>query len=167
MSIVSVFMPNMSGTSGLILYLRKSSDYSLINAGGDPLVEFSSSGWFTADVEEVWTEQLSATVVDGDGLVPYGGWLGVGSTTVSDISSAQINAEILDVLNSDSFAELSSPPSASSTLVEKLTWIFMWAKNKSVQSRTDRKLYADDGTTVVSTESMSESPTVFTKNKAS
>lgn len=167
MATVSIFMPNMSGATGLTLYLRKSSDYSLINAGGDALTESGSTGWFVATVAESWAEQLSATVIDGDGLIPYGGWLGVGATVVSDISSAQINAEVLDVLSTDTFGELSSPPVASSTLAAKLTWLFMWAKNKATETATQRKLYADDNTTVVSTETVGDDGTTFTKAKAS
>jgi hypothetical protein len=167
MPTVSVFMPNMSGATGLSLYLRKTSDYSLINAGGDPLTEASSSGWFTANVDETWTEQLSATVVDGDGLIPFGGWLGVGSTIVSDISSAQINAEVLDVLSVDTFSELNAPPAATSSLKDKLIYLFMWAKNKATETSTQRKLFADNGTTVVSTETVGDDGTTFTKGKAS
>jgi hypothetical protein len=167
MATISIFIPNLSGTTGLSIYLRKSSDYSLINEGGDSLTESGTTGWFTCTVSESWTEQLSVTVIDGDGLITYGGWLGVGATIVSDMNSAQINAEVLDVLQTDTFAELASPPAATSSLKDKLTWLFMWAKNKSVQSRTDRKLYADDSTTVVSTETMSDASAAFTKNKAS
>ncbi len=167
MATVSIFMPNMSGVTGLSLYLRKTSDYSLINAGGDALSESGSTGWFTATVSEPWTEQLSATVVDGDGLIPYGGWLGVGATIVSDISSAQINAEVLDVLSTDTFGELSAPPAATSSLKDKITWLLMWARNKATETSTQRKLYADDNTTVVSTETVSDDGTTFTKTKAS
>lgn len=87
MATVSMFLPNLSGTTGLTLYLRKSSDYSLVNAGGDALTESATSGWFTATVAEAWTETLSATVIDGDGLVPAAGWLGVGSLIVSDVAA--------------------------------------------------------------------------------
>lgn len=85
MATVSMFLPSLSGTTGLVLWLRKTSDYSVVNTGGDALTESSTSGWFTATVAETWTEQLSATVIDGDGLVPAAGWLGVGSLIVSDV----------------------------------------------------------------------------------
>ncbi len=160
-------MPNMSGTVGLTLYLRKSSDYSLVNTGGDALSESGSTGWFTATVAETWTEQLSVTVIDSGGLIPYGGWLGVGATTVSDISSAQINAEVLDVLSTDTFAELASPPAATSSLKDKLVWLFMWARNKATATSSQRKLYADDTTTVVSTETVGDDGVTFTKGEAS
>ena len=98
MTTVSMFMPNLSGTTGLTLFLRKSSDYSLVNGAGNALTESSTSGWFTATVAEAWTETLSATVVDGDGLVPAAGWLGVGATVVSDVK-AELDSEVTDQLD--------------------------------------------------------------------
>jgi len=80
---------------------------------------------------------------------------------------ADINAQMLDVLSVDTFAELSSPPAATSSLKDKLTWMFMWFRNKSTETATERKLFADDTTTVISTEAVSDNGTTFTKNEAS
>jgi len=82
MATVSIFMPELSLTTGNVLWLRKSSDYSVVNTGGDALTESGTSGWFTATVTETWTEQLSVTVVDTNSLIPRTGWLPVGGTTV-------------------------------------------------------------------------------------
>lgn len=84
MATVSIFLPSMSGTAGNTLWLRKSSDYSLVNTGGDALTESGTSGWFTATVEEAWTETLSATVLDTNSLASGYGWLAVGATQISD-----------------------------------------------------------------------------------
>jgi len=80
---------------------------------------------------------------------------------------ADINAQMLDVLSVDTFAELSSPPAATSSLKDKLTWMFQWFRNKSTETATERKLFADDTTTVISTEAVSDDGTTFTKNEAS
>lgn len=84
MATVSIFMPEMSLTTGNVLWLRKSSDYSVVNTGGDALTESGTSGWFTATVTETWAEQLSVTVVDTSSLIPRTGWLPVGGTTVAE-----------------------------------------------------------------------------------
>lgn len=86
---------------------------------------------------------------------------------LNNLSAAQVNAELLDVLSVDTFGELSAPPAATSSLKDKLTWLFMWAKNKATETSTQRKLYADNSTTVVSTETVSDDGTTFTKTKAS
>ena len=187
MATVSIFMPEMRGTTGNMLWLRKSSDYSVVNAGGDALTESGTSGWFTATVAETWTEQLSVTVVDTDGLIPRAGWLPVGGTTVVEGSAvldpatrvkldatqpdyapatpAQVNAQVLDVLSVDTFAELSAPPAATSSLKDKITWLFMYARNKVTQTAIARTLYRDDTTTVAGTSTTSDDGTTFTKGE--
>jgi hypothetical protein len=87
--------------------------------------------------------------------------------TVNLVTAAQVNAQVLDVLSVDTFGELSSPPAATSSLKDKLGWLFMWARNRSTQSATQRKLYADDATTIVSTETVGDDGTTFTKGEAS
>jgi ribose transport system permease protein len=67
----------------------------------------------------------------------------------------------------ETFAELSAPPAANSSLKDKITWVFQWLKNKSTQTATQRRLYADDGTTVISTETVSDDGTTYTKGEQS
>lgn len=95
MTTVSMFLPSMSGTSGNTLWLFKSSDYSLVNASGDALTESGTSGWFTADVAEAWTETLAATVLDTNSLASGYGWLAVGETQVKDTQPAVLDSAAL------------------------------------------------------------------------
>ena len=78
---------------------------------------------------------------------------------------AQVNAEVVDVLSVDTFAELSAPPAATSSLKDKLTWLFMYARNKVTQTATTRTLYRDDTTTVAGTSGTSDNGTTFTKGE--
>lgn len=86
--------------------------------------------------------------------------------TVNLVTTAQVNAQVLDVLSVDTFAELASPPAATSSLKDKLVWLFMWARNKATATATERKLYADDTTTIVSTETITDDGTTFTKGES-
>ena len=86
--------------------------------------------------------------------------------TVNLVTVAQVNAQVLDVLSVDTFGELGSPPAATSSLKDKLVWLFMWARNKSTATATERKLYADDVTTIVSTETITDNGTTFTKGES-
>jgi hypothetical protein len=85
--------------------------------------------------------------------------------SLNNLSAAQVNAEVLDVLNVDTFAELAAPPAATSTLKDKITWLFMWARNRSTQTATQRKLYADNATSVVGTETVSDDGTTYDKGE--
>ena len=115
----------------------------------------------------IWGGQTSGDAValssNGTGSVFYP----VDLSGLNDISASDVNAEVLDVLSTDTFPELAAPPAATSSLKDKLTWLFMWARNKATESATQRKLFADDTTTVVSTESVGDSAGVFTKGEAS
>jgi hypothetical protein len=86
--------------------------------------------------------------------------------TVNLVTAAQVNAQVLDVLSVDTFGELSAPPAATSSLKDKLVWLFMWARNKATATATERKLYADDVTTIVSTETITDDGTTFTKGES-
>ena len=85
MTTVSIHMPENTGLTGFTLYLRKTSDGTLVNTGGDALTESpASSGRFTATVAEAWTETLAAVVLDSNSLAVRDGWLAVGETIVKD-----------------------------------------------------------------------------------
>lgn len=85
MTTVSIHMPENTGLTGFTLFLRKTSDGTLLNAGGDALTESpASSGRFTATVAEAWTETLAAVVLDGNNLAVRDGWLASGETIVRD-----------------------------------------------------------------------------------
>ena len=115
----------------------------------------------------IWGGQTSGDAValssNGTGSVFYP----VDLSGLNDLSAAEVNAEVLDVMNVDTFAELAAPPAATSSLRAKITWLFMWARNKSTQTSTERKLFADDTTTIVGTETVGDSAGVFTKGEAS
>jgi hypothetical protein len=85
--------------------------------------------------------------------------------TVNLVTTAQVNAEVLDVLSVDTFAELTAPPAASSSLKDKITWLFMYARNKVTQTAIARTLYRDDTTTVAGTSTTSDNGTTFTKGE--
>jgi hypothetical protein len=85
--------------------------------------------------------------------------------TVNLVTTAQVNAQVLDVLSVDTFAELTAPPAATSSLKDKITWLFMYARNKVTQTATTRTLYRDDTTTVAGTSATSDNGTTFTKGE--
>ena len=85
MPTVSIHMPEQSGQTGLTLFLRKTSDGTLLNAGGDGLTEDpESSGRFVATVAETHAEIVAASVTNAGSLTVRDGWLAVGGTIVVD-----------------------------------------------------------------------------------
>lgn len=80
-------------------------------------------------------------------------------------SLAAVNAQVVDALSVDTYAELSAPPAATSSLKDKITWLFMYARNKVTQTALARTLYRDDTTTVAGTSATSDNGTTFTKGE--
>lgn len=80
-------------------------------------------------------------------------------------AKADVNSEVLDVLNVDTFAEPTSAPAATSSLREKIGWIFKVLRNKMTQNATTQSLYADNGTTVDSTSTVADDGTTLTRGE--
>jgi hypothetical protein len=82
---------------------------------------------------------------------------------LNDLSSAEVNAEVVDALSVDTYAESTSVPSAVSSIAAKLTYIYDSVANKSTQTSTTRLLRnrADAGT--ISTATVSDDGTTFVK----
>lgn len=76
---------------------------------------------------------------------------------------ADVNAEVVDALNVDTYAELSSLPGASPTLKQILMFLYMIARNKVTTTSSQRKVYLDDGSTVLGTWGVSDDGSTFTQ----
>ena len=87
--------------------------------------------------------------------------------SLNDLSAAQVNSEVLDVLTTDTFAEPSSVPLATSSLKDKIGWLFMLARNKLTQTSTTAAVRDDGDTTDVATSSVSDNGTTFTRGEYS
>ena len=70
-------------------------------------------------------------------------------------AKADVNAEVLDCLRTDVLSELAAVPAANAAIADKINWLFMLARNRVTQSATTQTVYADDGTTSVSTSAVS------------
>jgi hypothetical protein len=120
----------------------------------------------------VWGGQSSGDAValssNGSGSVFYPVDLSGVTTQISglnDISASDVKGQVVDALSDDTYAELTAPPAATSSLKDKITWLFMYARNKVTQTATQRKVYRDDTTTVAGTSTTSDNGTTFTKGE--
>lgn len=86
---------------------------------------------------------------------------------LNNISAADVNAQMLDVLNVDTFAELSSVPAATSTLVDKISWIFALHRNKITQTATLQSVRNDADSGNIATSVTSGDGTTTTKGEYS
>jgi len=81
-------------------------------------------------------------------------------------AKADVNAEVLDVLNVDTFAEPGQEaPAATNTLVKKIGYLFKFLRNKVTQTSTTMSVYADDATTVDQKSTVSDDGTTYTRGE--
>lgn len=79
---------------------------------------------------------------------------------------AQVNAEVLDVLNVDTFAEPGQEaPPATTTLVKKIGYLYKLLRNKITQDATTLKIFADDAVTVDQKATVSDDGTTYTRGE--
>lgn len=103
-------------------------------------------------------DSINQRIVAIDDIIPAG--------TISSLTAAQVNAEVLDVLNVDTFAEPGQEdPPATTTIVKKLGYIYKFLRNKVVQSSATSELYNDAGTIVDQKSVTSDTGLVYTRGK--
>jgi len=86
-------------------------------------------------------------------------------TGLNDISAAQVNAEVLDVLNVDTFAEPASIPAATSSLIDKISWLFTLNRNKLTQTSTTLTVRNDADGADIAASTVSDDGTTFTRGE--
>jgi len=86
---------------------------------------------------------------------------------LNDISAADVNAQVLDVMNTDTFAEISSIPAANAPLAQKIGLLFALARNKTTQTSTTFTLRNDADGANIGTSSVSDDGTTATKGEIS
>lgn len=70
-------------------------------------------------------------------------------TALNNLSAAAVNAEVVDALATDTYAEPGQgAPAATATLAAKLNYLYKWTRNKRDNDGTQNSYYADDGSTI-------------------
>lgn len=84
----------------------------------------------------------------------------------SRATPAQVNTEVLDVLNVDTFAEPGQEaPPATTTLVKKIGYLYKAFRNRITQTATTLSLYGDDAATVDQKSTVSDNGTTYDRGE--
>ena len=83
---------------------------------------------------------------------------------LNDLSAAEVNAEVVDVLKTDTIAELSGVPSATPTFEDALMFLYMALRNRRDTTATADEIHNDAGT-AIATSTLSDDATTFTKGE--
>ena len=85
---------------------------------------------------------------------------------LNNLSASQVNAEVVDALNVDTYAEPGQgAPAATVSLAAKIGYLYKAWRNKKTQTAVTRSLYNDAGDTVDQKATDSDDGTTFTKGE--
>jgi hypothetical protein len=85
---------------------------------------------------------------------------------LNNISAADVNAQVVDALNVDTYAEPGQEaPAATNTLAKKISYLFKALRNKITQTSTTTSIYNDAGDTVDQKATVTDDATTFTRGK--
>jgi hypothetical protein len=81
----------------------------------------------------------------------------------STVTTAQVNAEVVDALATDTYAEPAAVPAATASLSAKIGWLQALARNKVTQTATTQTLRNDADSGDVATAAVSDDTVTFTR----
>lgn len=85
---------------------------------------------------------------------------------LNDLDGAAVNAEVVDALNVDTYAEPGqAAPAATASIVAKLGYLYKMWRNKKMQDATTFELYNDAGAVVDQKATISDDGTDYTHGK--
>jgi hypothetical protein len=85
---------------------------------------------------------------------------------LNNLSAAQVNAEVVDALATDTYAEPGQgAPAATTSLAAKINYLYKAFRNKVTQTSTTYSLFADDASTVDQKATVSDDGTTFTRGE--
>lgn len=87
------------------------------------------------------------------------------AASYSTVTTSQVNAEVVDALATDTYAEPGSVPAATATLAAKIGWLFALARNKLTQTATTQTLRNDADSGNIATSTHSDDLTTHTRGE--
>jgi hypothetical protein len=101
------------------------------------------------------------TAPDNAGITSNGSAI----ASLNDISAAQVNTEVVDVLFTDVTTEPTSVPASTASLATKISWVYTLGRNKLTQTATTQTLRNDADSLTIATSTVSDDTTTFTRGE--
>lgn len=163
------YVVTLSGANHNITDVRVANQVSVVtqNSAGLIVVDTPAAETAADIADAVWDELKAGHVVGGSfGEEIQAHALSTEISALQDISTADVNTEVVDVLRTDTQTELSSVPAASPSLHQMIQFLYMVARNEMTHDGTTRTLKTDSGGTL-GTATDSEAGGTTTKGKLS
>ncbi len=123
--------------------------------------KYDESTAFPIKSADTGATQIARVGADGDTLETLSDQIDGTST----LTAAQVNAEVVDVLWTDTTTEPTSVPAATAATGDKIDWLFTLSRNKVTQTSTVQTLRNDADGANIATASVSDDGTTFTRGE--
>ncbi len=125
-----------------------------------PTAGVPAAGSIDADLDTILTDLTSVLTDLNDGST---GLPAIKTSVDSKPSAAEVNAELVDVLEVDTHIEPTSVVGAAASIKDALMWLKIISKNKMLQTETTTTLRNTADTLDISTSLVSDDDTTFTR----
>ena len=154
-------LPDNGALTTLITHLTdiKGGTFSGATDSLEAIRDRGDAAWSTATG---FATEAKQDIIDGavDQII-----LDIGA--LNNISAAQVNAEVVDALSVDTYAESSGVPAATASLAAKIQWLATLARNKVTQTSTTLTLRNDADSGTISSATVSDDATTYTRGEFS
>jgi len=116
------------------------------------------------DAAAIATDAIDADAVAANAVTEIQAGLATAAavTALNNLSAAQVNAEVVDALNVDTYVEPAQGiPGATISLAQKIGFLYKNWRNRKAQTATQFSLYNDDAATVDHKAAVSDNGTTF------
>lgn len=135
-------------------------DTAVIGAAGAGLTAIPWNASWDAEVESECTDALNTYDP------PTKGEMDAGFAALNDVSTAEVNAEVVDALNTDTYAEPGDEaPGATVSLATKISYLYKFMRNKIETTASKIHIYNDAGANKDQTSNISDDGTTFTRGE--
>jgi hypothetical protein len=125
-----------------------------------------SAGKALSDAGDPWSTAVPGAYSAGSAGYILGTNLDATVSSRSTLTAAAVNTEVVDALNTDTYAEPGSgAPGATISLAQKIGYLYKAFRNKVTQTSTEYTLYADDESTAHQKATVNDDGTTFTRGE--
>ncbi len=130
-------------------------DFRGTDRQGSSCITDSTNSGDTVEIADI----LSPAPETGDEYVIYS------DATCDPALLTSINAEVVDVLSTDTHAELAALPNTTPTMKEMLQYVYEYLRNKVAVTSSAETMYKDNSSTAIGTRTLSDNGTTFAKTR--
>lgn len=121
-----------------------------------------------SELADVTTAQVNAEVDSAlaDYDAPTKAELDSGLAALNNVSTADVNAQVVDVLSTDTWSlPGQAAPPGTPTFVEMVSWLYKVLRNKKTATEDTIEIYNDAGTVVDSKRTIGDDGTTYTEDE--